>query len=104
MRYKPEVYIYAPKCGFHLIDWDTETSAVCNRPAVAIYVSADTRLIAKPMCKEHALDAFTADGEVYLLIRVNRSTRYRVRGYHRANGKKLISRLEACILKRYLTK
>ena len=104
MKYKPEMYIYEPKCGFHNINWNTETSVVCNQPAVAIYVSADARLITKPICKEHALDAMTADGEVYLLVRVNRATRYRARGYHRANGEKLIHRLEAWILKRYLTK
>ena len=104
MKYKPEMYIYEPKCRFHIISWDTETSVVCGQPAVAIYVSADTRLIAKPICKEHTLDAFTADGEIYLLVRADRSTRYRVRGYRRANGEKLIHRLEAWILKRYLTK
>ena len=50
-------------CRFH-----TDEDLPCKRPAVALYVTADSSMTFLPICREHATSAAGhGDGPVYVL-------------------------------------
>ena len=60
------------KCQFMVIDWGNKTDEQCgNTPALAVYVSDDSRQSVVLLCQEHQRDALrNGDGPVFNLIYV----------------------------------